>query len=93
VEDKAGEYRIIVPRKVGKRLNRLPKPVLHRFVALVEQLREQGPVVRNWQNFGKLGKNEYHCHLTYSYVACWRHEKETITIEVYYVGSRENAPY
>jgi hypothetical protein len=31
--------------------------------------------------------------LTYHYVACWRHEKETIIIEVYYVGSREDAPF
>jgi hypothetical protein len=46
-----------------------------------------------WQNYSKLGENEYHCHLTYHYVACWRHEKETITIEVYYAGSREDAPY
>ena len=35
--------------------------------------------------------NEYHCHLSYHWVACWRHEKETIEIEVYYAGSRENA--
>ena len=40
----------------------------------------------------QLSKNEYHCHLNYRYVACWRHEKNTITIEVYYVGSREQAP-
>jgi hypothetical protein len=32
-------------------------------------------------------------HLSYHYVACWRHEKGTMTIEVNYVGSRENAPY
>ena len=40
-----------------------------------------------------LSETEYHCHLAYSWVACWRHEKYTITIEVYYAGSRENAPY
>jgi hypothetical protein len=47
----------------------------------------------NWQNYSKLNVNQYHCHLTYRYVACWRHEKNTIIIEVYYVGSREAAPY
>jgi len=41
----------------------------------------------------KLSEIEYHCHLTYHYVACWRHEKETIILEVYYVGSREDAPF
>ena len=46
-----------------------------------------------WKNYSKLGKNKYHCHLNYRHVACWTAEKETITIEVYYVGSREKAPY
>jgi len=31
--------------------------------------------------------------LNYHYVACWRTDKATITIEVYYVGSREKNPY
>jgi hypothetical protein len=35
----------------------------------------------------------YHCHLSYRYVACWTWRKKEIVIEVYYVGSRENAPY
>jgi hypothetical protein len=42
---------------------------------------------------GKLDENIYHCHLAYKWVACWKHEKSTIIIEVYYAGSRENAPY
>ena len=35
----------------------------------------------------------YHCHLSYKWVACWQCEGDSITIEVYYAGSRENAPY
>ena len=35
----------------------------------------------------------YHCHLSKDWVACWRWEKSTVEIEVYYAGSRENAPY
>ncbi len=31
--------------------------------------------------------------LAHKWVACWKHEKNTIIIEVYYAGSRENAPY
>ena len=48
---------------------------------------------KDWANYSKIGKDKYHCHLSYSYVACWNYEKSGITIEVYYVGSRENAPY
>ena len=47
----------------------------------------------SWPNFSPLGKDKFHCHLNYRYVACWTYEKETITIEVYYAGSREKAPY
>lgn len=53
----------------------------------------KGPIRREWAHFSKLGENEYHCHLSYKWVACWRYEKESIIIEVYYAGSRENAPY
>ena len=35
----------------------------------------------------------FHCHLNYRYVACWTHRQGEIEIEVYYVGSREKAPY
>lgn len=48
---------------------------------------------KNWPNYSKLGDSKYHCHLAYSWVACWSYEKGEIKIEVYYAGSRENAPY
>ena len=32
-------------------------------------------------------------HLNYRYVACWNYRQGKIEIEVYYVGSREKAPY
>jgi mRNA-degrading endonuclease RelE of RelBE toxin-antitoxin system len=86
-------YEIQISKKVQKNLHKLPKNVQLRFVVLAEQLRERGPVAHEWQNYSKLGEGRYHCHLTYSYVACWKHEKGTIIIEVFYVGSRENAPY
>ena len=86
-------YEIRVVKKVRKNLYKLPKNIQQRFIALAEQLRERGPIAHDWLNYSKLGDNRYHCHLTPSYVACWTHDKETIIIEVYYVGSRENAPY
>ena len=38
-------------------------------------------------------RDEYHCHLTHRYVACWSWQKGSEVIEVYYAGSREDAPY
>jgi protein-disulfide isomerase len=75
-------------------LLKLPDLVQQKFKTLLKVLSDAGTNgAVKWQNFSKLGENEYHCHLTHHYVACWRHEKGTIIIEVYYVGSRENAPY
>jgi mRNA-degrading endonuclease RelE of RelBE toxin-antitoxin system len=87
-------YEIKIKKSVLKNLCRLPENVQDRFENLVQVLRQSGPAgAYIFQNYGKLGENEYHCHLTYRFVACRRHEKGTITIEVNYAGSRENAPY
>lgn len=64
---------------------------------------------KNWPHFGRLRRDTYHCHLPKSrdpkkqgskkgadawYVVCWRLEDEKVKIvEVYYVGTHENAPY
>ena len=71
----------------------MPQQMQARFAALLEDLRDIGPLQPGWPNFSGLGKDCYHCHLGHKWVACWRWEKETIVIEVYYAGSRENAPY
>jgi hypothetical protein len=81
-------------RKIFRKLPKLPDAVQKRFDLLYEVLCREGPTgPYQWHNYGKLSETEYRCHLNYSYVACWRHERKTIIIEVYYVGSRENAPY
>jgi len=53
----------------------------------------EGNQSKRWHNFFPVGKETYHCHLNYRYVACWTHRQGEIVIEVYYVGSREKAPY
>ena len=63
------------------------------FLELVGDLKESEPVQTSWMNYSQLANGTYHCHLGYHHVACWRCENGTITIEVYYVGSREGAPY
>jgi hypothetical protein len=76
-----------------KNLTKLPASVQKLFFLLVEDLKADGPIQKSWSNFSALGKNRYHCHLNYSYVSCWTCFKDSIEIEVYYVGSREKAPY
>ncbi|MBN1499001.1 MAG: hypothetical protein JW982_02510, partial [Spirochaetes bacterium] len=71
----------------------LPIYIQQKLFNLIEDLIEKGPIRSDWPNYSKLSENEYHCHLARKWVACWFHEKNTLTIEVYYAGSREKAPY
>lgn len=86
-------YEIKVKKKIRRQIEKLPSDIIATFHRLVADLMSDGPVQVSWPNYSKLSPNTFHCHLSYHYVACWRFEKGTITIEVYYVGSRENAPY
>ena len=69
--------------------------------ALVSELILSGPFLMDWPNYGEIkeGKEKsfFHCHLKKgnpTYVACWKiiDEREK-KIEVFYVGTHENAPY
>ena len=87
------KFIVNIKKKEVKGLDKLPKQVKQLFYLLIEDLKASGPIQKEWPNFSPLGKNKYHCHLNYRYVACWSHTKDEILIEVYYVGSREKAPY
>ena len=87
------QWRVFFRRKVEKRVMKMPRTEQILFANLIEDLRRKGPIRREWRNYGKLSENEYHCHLSYSWVACWRVQDEVMEIEVYYAGSREKAPY
>jgi len=87
------KYRVIVKKKAIKSIRKLPVNIQKRMVLSVDDLKDNGPVVRNWPNYNKLSATEYQCRLTRKWVACWRVEKGSIEIAVYYAGSRENAPY
>ena len=86
-------YQVRIRRKAERGLDKLPKNVRQLLYLLVTNLQDSGPIQPAWRNFSSLGDDRYHCHLTYRYVACWTHRKGEIIIEVYYVGSREKAPY
>lgn len=87
------QWRVFFRRKVEKSLVKMPRPEQMLFVNLVEDLQRKGPIRAEWRNFSKLSSNTYHCHLSYSWVACWRVWNQIMEIEVYYAGSREKAPY
>jgi mRNA-degrading endonuclease RelE of RelBE toxin-antitoxin system len=80
-------------RSVQKSVQKMPRKVQSLYRALLLDLEESGPLQPSWRNFSKLGDGKYHCHLNYHWVACWTYQDEILTVEVYYVGSREKAPY
>ena len=86
-------YAVGWKKKLEKSIRKMPQKEQVKFAQLVYDLNENGPVQKKWPNYSKLGHNEYHCHLSYHWVACWKNEEDSIIIEVYYVGSREGAPY
>jgi mRNA-degrading endonuclease RelE of RelBE toxin-antitoxin system len=86
-------YKVKIKKKVDRRLKKLPVNIQKLLFLLIEDLIVDGPIQKSWNNFSPLGGDNYHCHLNYRYVACWTHRQGEIEIEVYYVGSREKAPY
>ena len=82
-------WSVKIKKRQLKKLDNLPLKIRDLFTFLERDLKLNGPEQPSWKNYSKLGKTKYHCHLNYRYVACWTAAKETITIEVYYVGSRE----
>ena len=86
-------FEVKINKSVDKNITKLPQNIRKKFNVLLEDLRDKGPILKNWPNFSSIGTDKYHCHLAYHWVACWRCEKKSIVIEVYYAGSREKAPY
>ena len=96
-EATATGWTISVKKKVDKELSKLPVKVRELVALLLKDIELGGPVRGDWPNYSKLGGDKHHCHIKDgrpSYVACWEVTDKTVRIvEVYYVGTRENAPY
>ena len=88
-------WKVVIKKKALKNLQKLPISVVELLKALSKDLKTRGPYPgEKWSNYSKLWEKKHHCHLNYRYVACWEFIDEEIRLmEVYYVGSRENAPY
>jgi mRNA-degrading endonuclease RelE of RelBE toxin-antitoxin system len=87
-------WTVTFTNKAGKQAGKLPQRERDLLALLVRDMQLNGPTQASWKNYSKLGKDRYHCHLSYKWVACWRLEDGKLKlIEIYYAGSRENAPY
>jgi mRNA-degrading endonuclease RelE of RelBE toxin-antitoxin system len=84
-------------KKAQKQAQKLPSDIKKILARLLMEIEIAGPFRSNWQNYGPLGKNRYHCHLKKgrpTYVAVWEViDKEIQLVEVSYVGTHEKAPY
>jgi len=87
------QYEVLIGKRAVKTMAKAQRDVQKLFVQLVKDLETKGPIRTDWHNFAALSSTNYHCHLNYSWVACWFWEKGTVLVEVYYAGSREDAPY
>ena len=89
-------WTVTLHRTVQKQLPKLPGKVVDSLARLLADIEFSGPVRGNWSNYSKLADGRHHCHLKKgkpTYVAVWSEDKETITVEVLYVGTHEKAPY
>lgn len=94
-------WTIQISHRVGKQINKLPKSAKAALLLLMRDLESNGPTTGGgWKNYGKLlgvQGDKRHCHFLKgkpTYVCCWEvMNKQIKIIEVYYVGTHENAPY
>jgi len=100
---KQGKWQVFLTTKTGKKVKELPANVVEALANLVGDMEQDGPFQKDWPHYGPLKKgkgipfNAHHCHIKAgrpTYVACWTvQDKKIKIIEIYYVGTHENAPY
>ena len=93
-KDEVPLWKVQMTRKAEKQALKMPDEEQAALLLLIEELTEGGPVRGDWPNYSKLGDGLHHCHLSKKWVACWEvKDKKLKLIEVYYAGSRKDAPY
>ena len=88
--------KVIFSSKAGKIFRKLPPILQEKVRSLINEIESLGPVRGNRPHFEKYRKGEYRCHLKKgrpTYVACWRDLPAQDAVEVFYLGTREKAPY
>lgn len=89
-------WAVFLSKKADKLSGKLPDAIKASLQALMGEIAILGPVRGNWPNYSKLGEDRHHCHLKKgkpTYVAVWTADKQTVTVEIVYVGTHEKAPY
>lgn len=90
-------WTVNITKKAEKQRAKLPNSVRAALDALVVEIRLNGPIRGNWQNYSKLAGGRHHCHLKKghpTYVAVWEEVAGEIQIvRITYAGTHENAPY
>lgn len=97
-------WTVLIAPTARRQIKHLPKKVDEAFQLLLMELKKEGPLRANWPHFSSLSKqkklipgNAYHCHIKRgkpTYVACWTiQDKKIKMMEIFYVGTHENAPY
>ncbi len=51
-------WTVTIPKKVAKKLPRLPKQVKTSLTFLIKEIELNGPARGQWPNYGKLGKTD-----------------------------------
>jgi mRNA-degrading endonuclease RelE of RelBE toxin-antitoxin system len=98
-----GKWRVEFSTAAKKQKRKLPEAITSQLASLAWDLEHDGPVQRDCSHYSPLKKgknippNAHHCHIKNgrpTYVVCWQVIDKTIKfIEIYYVGTHENAPY
>ena len=101
--EKLRKWQVFLTSSANRQKKKLPANVIEVLARLIGDLEQGGPIRKEWPHFGALKKgnnipaNSYHCHIKSgrpTYVVCWLvQDKKIQIIEVYYVGTHENAPY
>ena len=98
-------WKVQIPKKVAKQILKLPEEIRSQAALLAADIEANGPERVGWPHHSQLkaqkgqkkGVKRFHCHLKggrTTYVACWTVTDQAIQlVEVYYVGTHENAPY
>jgi hypothetical protein len=97
-------WTVLLSTSAKRKIKKLPKNVEKVYLLLLMELKKEGPLRANWPHYGPLSKkkgsipeNAHHCHIKGgkpTYVACWAVQDKKIKImEIFYVGTHENAPY
>ena len=94
-------WKVSFTSRAEKQKEKLPANMKARLLVLVTELKLEGPIQKEWKNFGKLAgsqkKEVYHCHLNSgrpTYVVIWEvKDRDAQVIKIVYDGTHEKAHY